>query len=253
MSSGSAASVADTIGKFRSVSGDPKHVPPDLKVVAFSDSIIRARPQSTSSGLFRELQELLHAQCELIGSGILVRGGMALGDVAYSSDTIFGPGFIEAYELESQFARYPRIAISPSLLQSFSNGRVTVASHHSLADEAQYIRKLLVQGDDGIWFIDYLRAYEAELDDHRLNLLFLRAHCDIIINLGRKLKLAASQLSSLALKANWLANYHNSVLDGLDPNQLGEDFLILNDLRIPQDLLPSLFTFDNVLISPSRR
>jgi len=39
------------------------------------------RPVDKPSAVFYELLDLLHAQGELIGLGILIRGGIALGDV----------------------------------------------------------------------------------------------------------------------------------------------------------------------------
>ena len=64
--------------------------------------------------------------------------------------------------MESKFAMYPRIVVSPSLLRAFEDGSVPFVHHHDLADEAGYVRKLLAQGDDGVWFIDYLRAFRSD-------------------------------------------------------------------------------------------
>lgn len=242
-----AEGVAKVIDVFRDFSGDPKGDDPlGLRVVGFSDSIIRSRPESAVSGVFYELLDLLHAQGELVGKGVLVRGGVAFGDIAWQQDRVFGPGFIEAYEMESKFAVYPRIAVSPSLLAAFSSGSVPFVHHHDLAEEASYVRSLLAQGDDGVWYIDYLRAFRSELDEPELYPDYLSDHRNLIIGLADALKKNGPELSSLALKANWLARYHNAVVGELDARWFSDLDVDKDDLLVPRNALPTLFSFEGI-------
>jgi hypothetical protein len=82
------------------------------RVHAFSDSIVRVRTCDSSfqeGALFYELIDLVHAQAELAAKGILIRGGMTVGDIYSSSDLAYGPSFVRSYELESKLSNYPRI------------------------------------------------------------------------------------------------------------------------------------------------
>jgi hypothetical protein len=202
--------------------------------------------------VFDELLDLLHAQGELIGNGVLVRGGVAFGDIEWEQDRVFGPGFIEAYEMESKFAVYPRIAVSPSLLRAFADGSLPFVHHHNLAEEARSVREIVAQSDDGVWFVDYLRAFRSEIDPSDYP-GYLRNHRSLILNLADLLKKSGAGLSSLALKANWLAKYHNAVIAELDQCWFTEFCVRCDDLMVSGDLLPTLFSFDGIARTASFR
>ncbi len=51
----------------------------------------------------------------LIESGFLLRGGVARGNLFHEGSLVFGPGFIDAYELEGKTASTPRVMLSKEL------------------------------------------------------------------------------------------------------------------------------------------
>lgn len=54
---------------------------------------------------------------ELMSEGILIRGGLTIGNLIHSHDgVIMGQGLIDAYELESKVSRHARIVLSDKLL-----------------------------------------------------------------------------------------------------------------------------------------
>jgi hypothetical protein len=206
-----------------------------LRTVAFSDSVIRMRKATETSGLFFELMDLLHAQAGLLNYGVLVRGGIALGKVFQEEDRIFGPGFVEAYELESKVAVYPRIVVAPSLLSALA--REAFPMENPLDMELGYVMGVLAVGDDGIYSIDYLRAFKRELDEPGYYPAFLDQHRKVVVDLGTVVQKGSGALSSLALKANWLARYHNAVVH--EVKERGE---VKDDrLRVTPSDVPTLF------------
>lgn len=53
----------------------------------------------------------------LLEQGILFRGGLTIGNIIHKENgTVFGQGLIDAFRLESNCARYPRIILSDNLL-----------------------------------------------------------------------------------------------------------------------------------------
>lgn len=235
----SAEDVASILDTFRKSSGEADELL-GLRVLSFSDSIIRVRPVTGISCLYYELLELVHVQAELINKGILIRGGVTCGEVVASNDGVFGPGFVGAYELESEFAVYPRIVLSPHLLHGawyppFDN-------NHDPKDEWHYVSELLRCGDDGVWFVDYLQAFPTELDEPETLPLWLANHRKTIINL---VALASQKpnLSSLALKANWLTRYHNEFVQKLLEDRSCEYRARLPDLLVPVGDVHTLFEF----------
>jgi hypothetical protein len=83
--------------------------------------------------------DLVHLQGELINNSICIRGGVTLGEVHFDQNTLFGPGVVRAYELESNYANFPRIVVDPVLINQFTNDSRLTSSHNSLAEETAYI------------------------------------------------------------------------------------------------------------------
>lgn len=239
-----APAILDKIKSIQHYAAPPK---PKLKIddlgtvpttIQFSDSIIRVR--LTDSGinsqypfgtLFFELLELVHAQAALIEEGVLIRGGVAYGDVYIKDHVIFGPAFVQAYDLESKFANSPRIAISPDLIKELKSNHHLKAKHHDLTEEIGYINSLLKRGDDGIWFIDYCGAIKSELDTPEEYPLFLEKHKDLIVQNANRF----DKFTTTTTKYLWLARYHNQSLSCTSEKECTEAGINLKDLEISEE------------------
>ena len=184
--------------------------------ISFSDCIVRVRriekePNlSYPAGLvFYEIIDLLHAQGELLNQGILIRGGIAYGDIYFDKNQIYGPALNHAYELESKYAVYPRIVLSPDLIKESKTNKLLKSESHTYEMELEYIAKLIKQGDEGLWFIDYIRAMENELDDSSMLPGYLLQHKKIICEGAKKFQKMSNTLS----KYLWMAKYHNDLIN----------------------------------------
>lgn len=208
------------------------------KVVQFSDSIIRIRPLDSKANkefryglMFHEMLDLVHMQGELINHGICVRGGVSIGDVHVDDQTLFGPGFVRAYELESVYANFPRIVVDPALIQQLQEDKRLASNHNTLVDEFAYISKNIRRESDGIYFIDYLRSFQTEIDEPDDIPVFLRNHKELIVkNVG-----SATQLTPVSAKYLWMASYHNSVI-----REFNEEFWRRENLEITATEFPLL-------------
>lgn len=225
---------AGNIGGRQSINGEELNW---TRVFSFSDSIVRVRPYDSEyreGALFYELLDLVHAQTELAGQGILIRGGMTAGPIYFSEDVAYGPAFVRSYDLESSLANYPRIVIDPVLIKAVREDKNLRSRQHTLHDEMEYIKGLVRQGDDGIWFIDYLKASSSEFDDPQYYIEYLRDHKNMILNKARSLDAA----SPLVNKYCWLAKYHNRVSSSIFKGQELKKLKITNnDLPILDELL----------------
>lgn len=122
--------------------------PSDFQITYFSDSIVVSFPSSVEnlSIVFKTLKCI---QIELIEQGILLRGGIVQGKVLHTPDMILGPAMINAYDLESKSALYPRITIDPEII------------HHYFPDEflADDDLKAAIKIDfDNTFYIDYFKG-----------------------------------------------------------------------------------------------
>jgi hypothetical protein len=214
------------------------------QVVSFSDSIVRVRRLDTKENLsyptgllFQELLSLAYAQGELIDDDILIRGSVSFGDIYISGSRVFGPGLVDAYELESKYAIYPRIVVDPKLIQEYKSNKLLRAKWHRLKDDMESVKDLLKQGDDGMWFIDYGRVTMGELDEPEMRPIFLQRHREVILAGAKR----HAKLNSILTKYIWMANYHNNIISEIDEKDWYEQHgMDKNDLLINSEDMPAL-------------
>lgn len=129
-----------------------------IKVKTFSDNIVFAHPfeDETKEEKFIKIRDFLNMvyifqDNLLMENGMLVRGGICIGDLILNDVLVLGPGLIEAYFLESHIATYPRIVVSDAFYKTAQ----------SLIPEK--ILELLIQTDmDGVKCINFLMERTAE-------------------------------------------------------------------------------------------
>ena len=163
-----------------------------------------------TNALQNELDDLLAAQISLVERRILVRGGISFGDVFIDREgngPFFGPGLIRAYDLENEEAVYPRLIIDACLLEEFRNNP-QLTQYGADEDEKKELFALLRTGEDGIVFIDYVRAAHTCMETYEKYVDFLFQHKDLILT-----NLEAVKNGKTRRKYIWLARYHNCVVE----------------------------------------
>lgn len=192
----------------------------------FSDTVVRVTPLDSDNGahavglLFHEVLDLVHIQMELVKHAVWVRGGVTVGKVRFTERQVFGPGLVRAHQLESELAQFPRIVLDPSLLAALGTDVRLRKDTHSADEERRHMRNLLRRDADGLWFVDYLRAGESEVDEPEFFELMLKGHrAAISAQIAKHPK-----LDRVGQKLAWMAQYHNNVVqelleDGLPPEK----------------------------------
>ena len=183
------------------------------RFIHFSDTVIHTTPFTRSDGkdnrfgmLFYELQHAVHFQMELIWKELVwLRGSITYGQAFHGPSEVYGPAIIRAYELERDVAIFPRVVIDPQLLTLFEQSSNLHSGDHDLITEREYCFNFLRCGDDGIWFIDYLRAAKQEVEKPEDYPIYLTRHKSMIL---RRLSKQTS-LQRLTQKYTWLTHYHN--------------------------------------------
>lgn len=94
------------------------------QMLQFSDSILIFVPLSDESeniwvdGVFATLFSLPGAFLAMASKGVFFRGGLEIGLASnIGSRDIYGPVLMDAYKLESDVARYPRVVVGKELVQ----------------------------------------------------------------------------------------------------------------------------------------
>jgi hypothetical protein len=148
--------------EFRKVEDDAE-LPDSFRITYFSDSIVFSLPRHNSLGLLTVFEILKRIQIKLIARNILLRGGVVVGKLIHEDNLILGPALIEAYNLESKSALYPRITIDPEVMEMS-------AQEHNLADGLYAIKdydfhKTFEIDFDNTYYIDYFTDVKEMLED----------------------------------------------------------------------------------------
>lgn len=80
---------------------------------------------------------------------ILLRGGIAKGELYYENDIIYGKGLTKAYLLENNLARYPRVVFTGETLEAGKNVAKYMFPDFSMP--SNYIKDV-----DSLYYINYL-------------------------------------------------------------------------------------------------
>ena len=133
----------------------------DCNITQFSDSVIFSLPLSQSN-YTKMITILAEYQRKLLYHHIICRGAIAYGKHYKEDDFMFSQALIEAYQLESKDAAYPRIIVSNNLLEYFKP-EIPTPPH-------------LVQEKDGFYFVDYLYGADKEYSLMFRRIQFLDAY-----------------------------------------------------------------------------
>lgn len=181
----------------------------------FSDSLVIVSPVADGtdcSALTGLIEQAVALQTDLLEHGYALRGGITLGEIHLSGNLMFGPGLIEAYQLEGGSAIDPRIVLSPKAAET-----VKQAS----GDEVDELSWSLLCDQDEQLVVDYLAAsivsyrFASGRDG-------LEWHRDLIIKRRAEHEKAIPVWS----KWNWVAQYHNAVCVRLERSS--PDLLVPN-------------------------
>lgn len=159
----------------------------------FSDNIVLAAP--TIHGVDAAFQSVLVftaiVQQNFLGSGFLTRGGITVGSFFYDDVMIWGQALVEAYQLESNIAIYPRIVILPKLIEQL------------MFLEFPATRQFISKDVDDLYYVNYMNErFYGKLEDNTISFYFqaLLADCDQMCS-------EAKDDIRILQKINWHKNY----------------------------------------------
>ncbi len=198
------------------------------KVTQFSDSLLISFPITSDGELWNTLADLQLLIINLVNRNMLCRGAITIGKL-YHDKYVFGPALIEAYKLESKVAYYPRVILGEKVIEAGKNAHYFI---HTPEEEEDYIKSLLDQDEDGLYFIDYFYIGEKTLIDPKNFPIYLDTLRKTIIN-GLKIK-----ERDIRVKYLWMASKFNKTIDYIRANielhdpRLRDRYLKISKIRI---------------------
>ena len=164
----------------------------DFDIKVFSDNVVIAQ-KVKKDYLAEQIISILNLvsliQFEaLIQFDFPLRGGITIGELFIDESIVWGTGLIEAYNIESSLAYYPRVIVTQKIIELYDKcSRKTINLYAMIKED-----------NDGAWFVDYLLAAP--------NLKLIPA---ISASLRDKALAHASENERVRQKINWIIAYFN--------------------------------------------
>lgn len=222
------------------------------RMLTFSDSIALTVPIRDNSDAESELGLLADSiglyQFELAREGRFLRGGLAIGPMYADYSHITGPALIEAVLLEQNKAEdggavFPRVLVNHKTLA----GAGVDVDHLSVHSQEAWNGNLMVDGDDGEAFVNYLSTVideATEYQDIMVAIELLEQHRDAVMTALS----THEEASRVRDKYVWVAQYHNAFCsihfsDFIDTLQILEPHLTASEAAASHRFTP-LFLID---------
>ncbi|NQU61529.1 MAG: hypothetical protein HQ512_10405 [Rhodospirillales bacterium] len=181
--------------------------PDHARITHFSDCVVLS-DSPDSRGMHSLLMNVSSICSHFLTRGFFVRGGIVLGELFHNENSVFGPALIEAYRLESQEAKYPRVILEKRLAEAWGQGQ---EYHGQDGVHLGYV-KTWRKSDDGWSFFDYLQSYNALAPFPSPENLIQKTIGNIRSMVINDLKKYSGE-PSIWSKYEWFANYINEILD----------------------------------------
>ena len=137
----------------------------DLEIRIFSDNIVIAQECKQHSFL-AELYEVINRsafmQAIALEQGIFIRGAITHGDFYIDKTFVYGKALVDAYKLETERAKYPRIIVDESVFAD-----TLYPLHMQRATYGKFLRKDF----DGEYFLNFANK-DIDRTDADLQYLF---------------------------------------------------------------------------------
>jgi hypothetical protein len=183
----------------------------DFRKQIISDGIVMSS-ESTGEGLRFLLLAIEQLSIALLALGMFTRGGLTKGKLHHDDKVIFGEGFLEAYSLEKEIAKYPRTIVARTVYNDVSS--LSMSSDVVLQP---YIRL----AEDGPAFVRILHSLTYPPTDGWCSI----GDAKIEEKIRRHLQMniyAEMHVPRHFEKVRWFANYWNSVAVEQTPSFLGQ-------------------------------
>ncbi|HEX2787565.1 MAG TPA: hypothetical protein VHP32_06630 [Ignavibacteria bacterium] len=196
----------------------------------FSDCVVIAFPFDKPNVLLDTLIRIQELLLNLSHKEIIVRGGITRGLIYSNRDfqIVFGPGLVEAYQLESKAAHYPRVILD--------NEIVKICKMHTNAiyenEVEKYLKNLLEQDTDGMFYIDYFKplieGLEAQNYDYANGLNNLRT---IIVKGLKKMS------PGIRIKYLWMKKKYNDTLKTIKKEEFLSKLNSIGRIQLAKDII----------------
>ena len=166
----------------------------------------------TPEGLLHIFYSIEGLAFDLLQKGFFIRGAVVKGNVYHDDEMVFGKALLQAYKLESEVVRFPRVMITRDIVKDIEK----YSQHPSWGSN---FKDRLNQSDDGPFFLNVLREIAEDIRrelgrDSRVTAEeddMLRMYGDIGKQIQRRFNDAIDNPNHFE-KVQWFAAYWNRTI-----------------------------------------
>jgi hypothetical protein len=188
----------------------PDKYNPSKQITFFSDSLVISFVYDEPDLIFSTICTIQILLVNLLLRGIVMRGGISVGKLLHNEKYLFGPAFIDAYDIESKIAIYPRIICKDSIIILSQKGKPLNSARQDLEIFTQIVR----QDTDKFWYIDYIENIESLFNTGVEQIEYLTTAYNFI-----KESLSQNPEGKVNEKYQWLRRKYNSVAKDILNNE----------------------------------
>lgn len=165
------------------------------QITMFSDTIVFSIPKAESARVLAMFRVLKRLQISMLTKNILMRGSVVHGELIHTDEVILGPALINAYNVESKSAVYPRFVIDPHVTYLYLRKNGVTIQKNRIKD---FVNDFVFTDDfDGTYYIDYFNEVQDYLSDNDVVAYYNKVAA--IIKLGK-----VSKDTGIRMKYLWM-------------------------------------------------
>ncbi len=142
-----------------------------FKAISFSDLLVISSmiEESDEEEICAKIIGIARTYAQIVQPAILdgefiFRGAMVIGELHHESNIIFGPGLVEAYEMESKRAIHPRVIVAQEIYKKIQKHIQT----QSFVPTKNQREELFRQDEDGEYYINFF-SHIQQLNFNKVN------------------------------------------------------------------------------------
>lgn len=191
------------------------------QITFFSDSVIISFVEDEPDQVFKTVADIQILLVNLVLKGIVMRGAISYGQLFHNEKFLFGPAFVEAYLIETNKAKYPRIVCESSIIVLSQKGKYLDDAKQDL--ETFY--EIVKPDNDDFWYIDYFEGIESLFDDNY-------GHIDYLLTLRKLIvdNIQSATTDDIKQKYLWMKEKFNDTVGQILENAntgVIKDYIVL--------------------------
>ncbi len=208
------------------------HLTKSKIITNFSDLIVISFLANELEYTAHELYEVQVFIANCVLKGHFMRGCIIYGDLVHNRDMIFGPGLVEAYEIERSKAKFPRVIVDSAIV----NDQKLYSNDRSKDFRNEELEGIVTIDEDGEYYIDFFSKTRPIVDNFSQYIKYVKQMTILLIGIIDN--------PVLRPKVEWIMPKYNMMASEMQKALFSDHHSF--DIETKKDLILMMEVFDEV-------